>query len=126
MKPFWAFVLFAAFARCQNTHPIAGRVRIEKTAAGVVRFYPAEVVAWAGDQIHWFNDTADLHEPGVINKDGSFVSLLEEPLSPKSVSAVFSPLARCDNSDKQIAFTIRYVCGRHRNEQGVIQVIPTP
>jgi len=91
-----------------------------------VRFSPPELVAWAGDQIHWFNDTSDLHEPGVIRQDGTFVSFLEEPVATRATSAVFSPFARIDKNNQQIPFTIRYVCGRHRGEQGAIQVIPTP
>ena len=126
MKRISAALLFIALAQGQAPRTMAGRIRIEKTPAGTLRFYPAEIVAWAGDQIHWFNATGEIHEPGVIRKDGRFVAFLEEPLAAGAVSAVFSPLARIDRDDKQIAFTIHYVCGRHRGEQGVIQVIPTP
>src|SRR5262245_52636028 len=126
MKSIFAAILLAALAHSQSPRPIAGRIRIEKTAAGAARFAPAELVAWAGESIHWFNDTAEAHEPGVLKKDGTFVAFLEEPVTARSVSSVFSPLARINESEKMISFTIRYVCGRHREEQGVIQVIPTP
>jgi hypothetical protein len=126
VKPLLAAALFAVFAQGQAPGPILGRIRIEKTATGTFRFTPPEIVAWAGDQLHWCNETGVAHEPGVVNKDGSFVPFLEEPLAPQSVSAVFSPPARIDDSRKFVAFTIHYVCGRHRNEEGTIQVIPTP
>ena len=126
MQPLLAAVLLAAFASGQAPRSIAGRIRVERNPSGAARFGPAEVVAWAGDPIHWFNDTAESHEPGIIRKDGTFVAFLEEPLLPGTVSAVFSPMARIDDKQNQIAFTIHYVCGLHRGEQGVIQVIPTP
>jgi plastocyanin len=126
VKPICAAIVFAVFAQSQAAPPIAGRIRIEKTAAGAVRFAPAEVVAWSGDLIHWYNETGEAHEPGVLNSDGTFVAFLEAPVAARSGSSVFSPLARVDDSGKQVPFTIRYVCGRHRGEQGVIQVIPTP
>jgi plastocyanin len=91
-----------------------------------MRFSPAEVVTWAGDQVHWFNETGELHEPGVIRNDGTFVAFLEEPVAAGAASSVFSSLPRLNKENKQIAFTIHYVCGRHRNEQGAIQVIPAP
>ncbi len=126
MKLFCAAVICALFAQAQAPRPVAGRIRIEKSPLGVSRFSPAEVVAWAGQQIHWFNDTGEPHEPGVLNKDGVFVGFLEAPVPSRATSAVFSPLARIDESQKQIPFTIRYVCGRHPGEHGIIQVIPTP
>jgi hypothetical protein len=118
--------LFAAFAQGESPPAISGRIRIEKTASGAVRFAPAEIVAWAGDPIHWHNDTGEIHEPGVVKKDGTFVAFLEEPIASHGVSSVFSPLARLDESKKQLTFVIQYKCRRHRDEQGVIQVIPTP
>ena len=126
MKLFLAVLLLTVFAQGQAPRSIAGRIRIEKATAGTSRFSPAEVVAWSGDQIHWYNDTAEPHEPGVLRKDGSFVAFLEEPVAAGAASGVFSSLARIDDSKKQIAFTIHYVCGRHRSEQGTIQVIPAP
>ena len=126
MRPIWAVMLLAAFAHGESSVPVAGRICIEKTPSGAVRFRPPELVAWAGDQIHWFNDTSEPHDPGVWRKDGKFVSFLEEPVAAGSTSAVFSPFARIDKSNNQIAFTIQYSCRKHRNEKGVIQVIPTP
>ena len=126
MKLIWAIVLLAVFACGEPTPPIAGRIVIEKSPSGAVRFRPPELVAWAGDQIHWFNDTPEPHDPGVWRKDGKFVSFLEEPITAGSTSAVFSPFARIDKANNQIAFTIQYTCRRHRNEKGVIQVVPTP
>ena len=126
VKSTFAAILLAALAQSQSPRPIAGRIRIEKSDAGAVRFTPTEIVAWAGDPIHWFNDTGEVHEPGVLRKDGTFVAFLEKPVAARNVSSVFSPLARIDDSKKMTAFTIRYVCGRHRDEQGSIQVIPTP
>jgi hypothetical protein len=126
VKAFPAAILLVILARGETTRPIAGRIRIEKTASGAVRFSPAETVSWAGGQLHWFNDTAEAHEPGVIRKDGSFVAFLDEPVAPRAVSGVFSPQPRIDSAGKQVPFSIHYVCGRHREEKGDIQVIPTP
>jgi plastocyanin len=127
MKPILAVILLAALANSEPPAKMAGRVRIEQTESGTVRFTPAEIVAWAGQQIHWFNDTGEVHEPGVLKKDGTFVPFLEEPVAARNSSAVFSPLARIDDkTKKQVAFTIEYVCARHRDEKGTIQVIPTP
>ena len=126
MKAICATILCAVFAQSQSPRPIAGRIRIERTAAGAVRFAPAEVVAWAGDPIHWYNETGEAHEPGVLRSDGTFVPFLEAPIAARSGSSIFSPLARLDDSKIMVPFTIRYECGRHRGEQGVIQVIPTP
>jgi plastocyanin len=126
LKPLLTACLLALFAQAQPPRSMAGRIRIEKTSAGSIRFTPAEVVAWAGDQIHWYNQTAEVHDPGVIRKDGTFVSFLEEPVAPGAPSGVFSSLARVNTAKKQIPFSIRYVCGRHPNEQGTIQVIPAP
>lgn len=126
MKAALAVALLAAFAQGQAPHPMAGRIRIEKTQSGKVRFGPPEIVAWAGEQIHWYNDTGEPHEPGILKRDGSFVAFLDEPVAPGSSSAVFSPFARIDDNRKLIPFTITYVCGLHREEQGVIQVIPVP
>ena len=126
MRPIFAAILFAAFAQSESPRAISGRIRIEKTASGAVRFAPAELVAWAGDPIHWHNDTGEILEPGVVKKDGTFIAFLEDPIAARSVSSVFSPLARLDDSKKQLTFTIKYICRRHRDEQGVIQVIPTP
>jgi plastocyanin len=126
VRELFAAVVVAIFAQAQTPQSIAGRIRIERTSAGKMRFNPAEIVAWAGSQIHWYNTTAEAHDPGVIKEDGSFVAFLEEPVAAGAASAVFSPLARIDDNGKLIAFTIHYVCGRHRNEQGAIQVIPTP
>ena len=126
MKLVFVAILITAFAQGETPRHIAGRIRIEKTAAGVVRFAPLELVAWAGDLIHWYNDTDEAHEPGVIKKDGTFVAFLEELIAARTVSFVFSPLPRIDNAKKQVSFTIKYVCGRHPGEQGVIQIVPTP
>ena len=126
MKPICAAIVFAMFAHSQSPRPIAGRIRIERTPAGAVRFAPAEVVAWSGDLIHWHNDTGEVHEPGVLKSDGTFVAFLEAPIAARSGSSIFSPMARLDASQQQVPFTIRYMCGRHRGEQGIIQVIPTP
>lgn len=123
MKLLIAIVVLAAFA--QGESPIAGRIRIERTLGGD-QFGPAEIVVWAGDLVHWSNETGEVHEPGVLRRDGTFVAFLERPVAPGTTSPVFSPLARVDGSDNQVAFTINYVCGRHRNEKGVIQVVPTP
>ncbi len=125
MRVLVAATLLAVFAQGQTSRPVAGRIRIERTESGA-RFAPAEIVAWAGDQIHWFNNTDQLHDPGVLNKDGVFVPFLEEPVAAHATSAVFSPLARIDKDKKMIAFAIPYVCRRHPNEKGTIQVIPTP
>jgi plastocyanin len=125
LKLLVAVVVLAAFAQGQNPNPIAGRIRIERTLGGD-QFGPAEIVVWAGDLIHWSNETGEVHEPGVLRRDGAFVAFLERPVAPGTTSAVFSPLARVDASDNQVGFTIHYVCGRHRNEKGVIQVVPTP
>jgi len=121
-----AVILLAVLAWGETPRPIAGRIRIEKTASGAVRFSPAETVVWAGGQLHWFNGTAEAHEPGVIRKDGSFVAFLDEPVAGRAASGVFSPQPRIDSAGKQVPFTLHYVCGRHREEQGDIQVIPTP
>jgi len=126
MRAFVAALLFAVFAQGQISRPVAGRIRIERTASGTTRFAPAEIVAWAGDQIHWFNNTDEFHDPGILNKDGVFVAFLEEPLAARATSGVFSPLARIDKENKMIAFAIPYLCRRHPNEKGSIQVIPTP
>ncbi|MEO8592712.1 MAG: hypothetical protein ABI759_05295 [Candidatus Solibacter sp.] len=126
MRLLIAATCLAFLAQGQSSRPVAGRIRIEKTASGPVRFAPAEIVAWAGDQIHWFNDTGELHEPGILKKDGAFVAFLEEPVAVHATSAVFSPLARIDKGKKQIAFTIPYFCRLHPGEKGIIQVIPTP
>jgi plastocyanin len=126
MRAFVAAVLLAASVQGQPAKPIAGRIRIERIASGATRFAPAEIVAWAGDQIHWFNNTDEPHDPGVLNKDGVFVPFLEQPLAAHATSDVFSPLARIDKDQKMIAFSIQYVCRRHPNEKGTIQVIPTP
>ena len=122
----FAAVVVGTLALAQAPHSIAGRIRIEKLPSGKVRFGPPEITAWAGDQIHWYNDTSDPHEPGVIRSDGRFIPFLEEPVASKSSSAVFSPFARIDSTNRMIPFSIHYVCGLHRDEQGVIQVIPTP
>ena len=126
VKPVLAVILAALFAQAQAPKKMAGRIRIETAPSGAIRFTPAEIVAWAGDTIHWFNDTDEAHEPGVIRKDGAFVAFLETPVAPRSASAVFSPFARINAEKNQIAFTIHYVCRRHRNEQGTIEVQPTP
>ncbi len=121
-----AAILLALFVHGQSSRPVAGRIRIEKSVSGEVRFRPAEIVAWAGDQIHWFNNTDELHDPGVLNQKGEFVAFLEEPVARHATSGVFSPLARIDKDNKMISFAIQYVCRRHPNEKGTIQVIPTP
>jgi plastocyanin len=126
LKPICAAIVCAVFVQAQSPRPIAGRIRIERTATGAVRFAPAEVVAWSGDLIHWHNETSEAHEPGVLRNDGTFVAFLETPVAARSGSSIFSPLARLDDSKSQVPFTIHYLCGRHRGEQGVIQVIPTP
>ena len=70
VKPVLAVILAALFAQAQAPKKMAGRIRIETAPSGAIRFTPAEIVAWAGDTIHWFNDTDEAHEPGVIRKDG--------------------------------------------------------
>jgi plastocyanin len=122
-----AAACLAVLTPAEVPHKISGRIRIEKLASGKVRFGPPEIVAWAGDQVHWYNDTNEPHEPGVIRSDGTFVAFLEEPVAAKTSSAVFSPFARIDQeSRRMVPFSIHYVCGLHPEEQGVIQVIPTP
>jgi len=118
--------LLAAAVLAQTPRPVACRIRIEKDAAGTAHFAPAELVAWAGDQIHWFNDTTELHDPGVLDKNGKFVPFLEESVAIRATSAVFSPFARINKDGKMIAFTIPYLCRQHPGEKGFIQVIPTP
>ena len=102
------------------------RIVIAKTERGNVGFTPATIICWAGDQVTWTNSTNEDHDPGVVNKDATFVSFLRAPIKPGAVSQVFSPGARLNKDNKQVAYTIHYVCGRHRGEQGAIQVIPTP
>ena len=126
LAPLVVALLLAIFAQAQPPRTMAGRIRIEKTSAGKTRFGPEEIVAWAGDQLHWHNMTSEAHDPGVVREDGTFVGFLEEPVAAWATSAVFSPLARIDDSQKLKPFTLHYLCGRHRNEQGTIQVIPTP
>jgi len=80
-----------------------------------------------GYHIHWYDDTGEPHEPGVIPEHGRCVTFLDEPVAAWSSSSVFSPFARiCNTNKKMVSFTIHYLCGLHRNEEGVIQVIPTP
>jgi plastocyanin len=126
LKAFVAAMLLVLLAQAQSSRPVAGRIRIERTATGVARFAPAEIVVWAGDHIHWFNNTGELHEPGVFNKDGVFVPFLEAPLAAQATSGVFSPLARIDKKGNMVAFSIPFVCRRHPHETGTIQVVPTP
>jgi plastocyanin len=126
VRALFAAVLLTFFAQAQTQKSIADRIRIEKAPAGKMRFSPVEIVAWAGAQIHWYNTTAEAHEPGILKEDGRFVAFLEEPVAAGAASAVFSPLARIDEKGNLIPFTIHYICGLHRNEQGSIQVIPTP
>ena len=126
MKLLLFAALLAATVLAQTPRPVACRIRLEKNASGETRFAPAELVAWAGDQIHWFNDTTEFHDPGVLDKDGRFVSFLEEPVAIRSTSSVFSPFARINKDGKMVAFTIPYLCRQHPGEKGIIQVIPTP
>jgi plastocyanin len=72
VKLFLAAFLLAVLA--QGQHRSTRRIRIETTSNGTTRFSPREVVAWAGDQIHWHNDTDESHDPGVLRTDGTFVS----------------------------------------------------
>jgi len=105
---------------------VARQIVIERSSKSGSAFTPSSLMCWAGDQVTWKNVTAEEHNPGVLNKDGSFVPFLAAPLKPGSVSHVFSPLAELDKDNKQVPYTIQYLCSLHRNEQGTIQVTPTP
>ena len=122
-------VLIAAFYQAAQPPPAergARQIAIERSPRGEVSFTPPTMTVWAGDQVTWKNLTTEDHEPGVLNKDESFVGFFEGPLKPGNVSQVFSPGAELDKNDKQISYTIRYLCKLHRGERGTIQVIPTP
>jgi|SRR5215470_16233404 len=109
-----------------ESEQIARRIVIAKSPNSDAAFTPSSVTAWAGDQLTWTNLTTDNHYPGVLNKDGTFVGFLEAPLKPGMVSHVFSPGIELDKDNKQVAYTIHYVCALHRSEHGTIQVIPAP
>jgi hypothetical protein len=126
VKLFFAAAILAVFAQGQSPHGIAGRIRIERIAGGGSRFRPAETVSWGGDQMHWHNDTAEAHDPGVVRSDGTFVPFFDEPVAAGATSGVFTPLPRLDASSNQVPFTIHYVCGLHRGEEGTIEIVPVP
>ena len=104
----------------------ARRVVIVKSPRGEAAFTPPAVTCWAGDQLTWENLTTADHYPGVLNKDGSFVGFFPAALKPGAVSQVFSPGAELDKDNKQVPYTIHYLCALHRNEQGTIHVNATP
>jgi plastocyanin len=115
----------------QGEHPPraqqgARQIAIERSPRGGASFTPTAITVWAGDQVTWKNLTTDDHDPGVLNKDESFVGFFGAPLKPGTMSQVFSPGAELDKDNKQVPYTIRYLCKLHRGEQGTIQVIPTP
>ena len=122
-------VLIAVF--CQAAQPPraergARQIAIERSPREETSFTPPSITVWAGDQVTWKNLTMEDHDPGVLNNDGSFVGFFEGPLRPGKMSQVFSPGAELDKDNKQVPYTIRYLCKLHRSEQGSIQVIPTP
>jgi plastocyanin len=123
-------VLIAVFCQAAQ-QPRAERgtrqIAIERSPRGESSsFTPATITVWAGDLVTWKNLTMEDHDPGVVNKDGSFVGFFAAPLKPGTMSQVFSPGAELDKDNKQIPYTIPYLCKLHRGEQGTIQVVPTP
>ena len=109
--------------------PALRRIEIVPSPPTGAAFGPPEVTVWGGGQIHWSNRTAQPHQPGILNDDGEFVAFLDRALKPGEVSDIFSPMPRInEKSEKkeQVAFTIHYLCGLHRDEKGTIHVIPTP
>jgi plastocyanin len=117
--------VFCHAAGLPRAERAAHQIAIERAARGT-SFTPPTITVWAGDQVTWKNLTTEDHDPGVLNKDESFVGFFAAPLKPGTMSQVFSPGAELDKDNKQIPYSIRYLCKLHRGEQGTIQVIPAP
>jgi plastocyanin len=117
--------ILGSAASVPRAEKVARQIVIKRSGEST-SFTPSALMCWAGDQVTWRNLTTEEHNPGVLNKDETFVAFLETPLKPGSVSHVFSPFAELDKDNKQVPYTIHYRCSLHRNEEGTIQVIPTP
>src|SRR5215831_5435101 len=91
-----AIAVFGQAAQQPRTQQSARQIAIERLPGGKASFTPSAITVWAGDQVTWKNLTTQDHDPGVLNKDESFVGFFDGPLKPGKMSQVFSPGAELD------------------------------
>jgi len=103
--------------------PIQLKISIDKniTPPPAATFTPPSLSASVGDQIFWTNYDSVAHWPGLLKDDGTIDDTF---FMPNQIAAnVFLPAPDCSPIfGSGAAFTFKYACSIHPDEQGVIIV----